>query len=131
MVLKKSLLKKFALSFSEIQKFQQFRYLLIIKSFTDKSIRITLYPLKNKDVIKLNIQDSDMFEDIFYKLTDFLKNYEIIHNSGLIEFNNYFIFECYLKLDLESPEINQIEKFLDNIKNSTTLFSIEKIKFKR
>lgn len=128
---KKSLMKKFSLSSLEIQKFQEFKYILIIKSLTDKCIRITLYPLENRNVIKLKIKDSSLNDGIFYELSEFLKYYDVIHTSGLLELEKEFLFECYCKLDLDSPKLNELENFINNIKKSSTFFNIEKIKFKR
>ncbi len=129
-VFKKSLMKKFSLSPSEIKKFQGFEYILIIKSFTDKCIRLTLYPLENKQVCKLIVKDSNLNDDLFHKLSEYLNQCYVIHAPGLIEHNEEFIFECYLKLDIDSPEKNKLENFMNNIKKSSTFFYIKKIKFK-
>ena len=129
--IKKSLLKKFSLTFSEVQKFHPFTYLLIIKSLTKKSIRITLYPLDTRDVIKLTINTPNEHENMFLKVSEFLKKYEIIHTSGLIEIDKNLLFECYLKGNLKTPQINKLEFFVDSIKSPSTLLDIEKIKFKR
>ena len=129
--IKKSLLRKFSLTHSEVQKFQSFNYLLIIKSLTNKSIRITIYPLENRDVLKLAIKAPNDHEKMFLKISEFLKNYEIIHASGLIEINKNLLLECYIKGRLNSQELNHLDVFLNNIKTSNTFLNIEKIKFKR
>ena len=128
---KKSFMKKLSLTLQEIQEFKKFNYILIIKSIISKSIRITLYPLENRSVFKLKIKDSTIFDDMLHKLLEFLKHYEVIHTSGLIEIEKKYLFECYFKLDLNSPKLNELEIFINNIKKSSTFFKIEKIKFKR
>ena len=95
--IKKSLLRKFSLSYSEAQRFQSFDYLLIIKSLSKISIRITLYPLKTRNVLKLTINAPNDHDEMFLKISEFLKNYEIIHASGLIEINTNLLLECYIK----------------------------------
>ena len=129
--IKKSLLRKFSLSYSEAQRFQSFDYLLIIKSLSKISIRITLYPLKTRNVLKLTINAPNDHDEMFLKISEFLKNYEIIHASGLIEINTNLLLECYIKGRLNTQELNQLDDFLDDIKTSKTFLNIEKIKFKR
>jgi len=129
--IKKSLLRKFSLSYSEAQRFHSFDYLLIIKSLSKISIRITLYPLKTRNVLKLTINAPNDHDEMFLKISEFLKNYEIIHASGLIEINTNLLLECYIKGRLNTQELNQLDDFLDNIKTSKTFLNIEKIKFKR
>lgn len=129
--IKKSLLRKFSLTNYEAQRFQSFNYLLIIKSLTKKSIRITLYPLENRDVLKLTIKAPNDHENMFLKVSEFLKLYEIIHAPGLIEINSNFLLECYIKGRFNTQELNHLYVFLENIKTPNTFLNIEKIKFKR
>jgi len=130
-LIKKSLLKKFSLTDTDIKKFQLFNYLLIIKSLTTKAIRITIYPLENRDVSKLTIKDPNNNENMFLKISEFLKKYNVIHTSGLIELDKNLLFECYLNEGLDTPELKDLKVFLDNIKSSNTSLNFEKIKFKR
>jgi len=104
---------------------------LIIKSLTTKSIRITIYPLENRDVLKLTIKDPNNNENMFLKISEFLRKYNVIHTSGLIEVDKNLLFECYLNEGLDTPELNDLKVFLANIKSSNTSLNFEKIKFKR
>ena len=126
-VIKKSTMKKFSVSLTDIFNEKKYHYILIIKSTTEKCVRITIYPLEDKQIVKLKLRD---IPDIFFNnLSDILKKYDVIHSSGLLEIDGQLFYECYLKIDIESPKIIELKKILDKVKNSSTLFSIEKIKF--
>lgn len=105
-------------------------YLLIIKSLTEKYIRITVYPVEKKNLVKLLIFSKQKDEKQFPKILELLKNYEIIHTSGLIILENQIYYECYLNMDWETKKYKELKTSLKQMKKILKL-KFEKIKLKK
>ena len=130
-VLKKSKLKKFSIPLTLFPNNTDYQFVLVITSSTKNYVRISMYPLKNKNITKLKICGEDVTDKFLNNAMGILKKYNVIHTSGLLEVGEQFTYECYLNMDLESSEMKELKKTLDSIINSSTLFSMEKIKIKK
>ncbi|MFO8019299.1 MAG: hypothetical protein R6U96_11730 [Promethearchaeia archaeon] len=95
-------------------------YILIIKSYTKSYLKITIYPLGEKKVVKILMISEEKDEEILCNAIDILKKYEIIHTSGLMMIKNQIYHECYINMNRETKKykelitsLKQMEKYLE------------------
>ncbi|TFF95852.1 MAG: hypothetical protein EU544_01860 [Promethearchaeota archaeon] len=122
---------KLDISFPQIEKIQDKSYFLVIQSTSPKCSRVTIYPLKKKQILKLSITGTDISETSIERLSDILKDYEIIHTSGLLIKKKELNFECYLNLNFQDPKSKDLKIALNNLRNIFKLINIEEIGLKR
>jgi hypothetical protein len=115
------------LNFRETEKFP---YMLIIQSKAEKCIRITIYPILKKEIIKINLYGYNVSDTIINILSKILKRYEIIHTSGLLIKNKELFYECYINLSLSDYKFQDLKNSIEKIKNKFKKINIEEISLK-
>jgi len=98
-------------------KFKDSSYILIIRLLTKTFAKITIYPLNKDKVLKImfigfDIQDTKVEETIKE-----LRNFKMIHTSGLTTLGNKSYYECYLDVSLGDEDYKDLKRNLDKIKN--------------
>ncbi|TFG13948.1 MAG: hypothetical protein EU535_04085 [Promethearchaeota archaeon] len=114
----------------KIMDLQDSPYLLIIQSTTENNSRITIYPIMNEKIIKLNLIGQDVSNEMVEILSNTLKKYEIIHSSGILKKRKDFFYECYLNFNLSDAKSKDLKTSLDKIKNIFKEIKIEEIGLK-
>ena len=112
---------------------KKYPYLLVIQSIQEDFIRLTIYPVKIKNLIKVSLcglKISDETNMISLSLAKTLQNFEIIHTSGLLKKGNKLYFECYLNLSLSDVKTRVLKAALNKIKNIFKDIRIEEIGLK-
>ncbi len=80
----------------EDEKLINSKYILVIKSKTPECLRLTIYPIANDRITKIIIKEEDISKAQIDALVDILKDFNILHTSGLTSRGSKLIFECYL-----------------------------------
>lgn len=111
---------KINISSLNIKNFKEKQYLLIIQSTIENCIRLSIYPLEKKSVIKITLAGLNQLENAMDELSKILQNFNIIHTSGLILKREEVFYECYLNLNISDERIealkNNIQKIFKKIK---------------
>ncbi len=102
-------------------------YLLVIQSETEKSIRITVYPINKEKILKISLYGSSVPEKALENMIKIVQNYDIIHSSGLCLKKNQLLYECYLNLNLSELKSENLKTSLDKIRNMFKEIIIEEI----
>lgn len=107
---------KFFISKNKISNFDRCPFFLIIQSYTDKYIRITIYPITKSKILKISFLGKKILKNTFDQFLNLIKTFDIIHTSGLISKGDKIFYECYLNHNL-----HEIENSINN--NITTNFN--------
>jgi hypothetical protein len=103
-------------------------YLLIIESRMQTSLRVTIYPIKLKRLVKVSISGiKDLSEKNMAKLSQVFQEHEVIHTSGFIKSGAQFRYECYLGMSPEDPKLKELKRSLDRFANIFKIIKIETI----
>ncbi|MFO7796496.1 MAG: hypothetical protein ACQERB_11260 [Promethearchaeati archaeon] len=101
------------------------KYLLIIKTKTINSLKLTFYPIQNEEIFKITIFEEKFTEKQINDIVGIIKDLNIIHASGLTSKGDKFFYECYLDLYKKN-----FDKALKNLKAITRNLKIEVIGLK-
>lgn len=116
------------LNLSKDKTFQKYRYMLIIQADTKEFSRFMIYPINVNKILKITAFClKENIEELEF-LTSQLKNFDVIHNSGLTVRNDIFIVELYLKLRFTDLKYKDLKTSLDKIKNKYIDIVIEEIR---
>jgi len=118
------------ISLNELNLLENYKYLLIIHSITEQSLRLTIYPINRKKIIKITLFGGNLSDKIFKKVTKILKKFQVIHTSGFLKIKKHLFFECYLNLSLSEEKSKDLKVSLNNIKNIFKEIKIEEIGLK-
>ena len=120
-------------SSSSKKNLKKYPYLLVVQSIQEEFIRLTIYPVKIKNLIKVSLYGlkiSDETNKIYLSLAKTLQKFEIIHTSGLLIKENKLYYECYLNLSLSDVKTRVLKAALNKIKNIFKDIIIEEIGLK-
>ena len=118
------------ISLNEIENLD-YPYFLIIQSTAASCTRLTLYPVNNDKILKLIISGSEVSDKGVEALSNILRNFEIIHTSGLLIKKQQLNYECYLNLTFSDTKYKDLKTSLNNIKNVFNEVIIEEISLKK
>ncbi|MFX0038460.1 MAG: hypothetical protein ACFFCY_04630 [Promethearchaeota archaeon] len=119
------------LSLLNIKNIEDNRFLLIIESVIENSIKISIYPLKKENIIKVTFSTLHFSNEIFDIISSILQNYKVIHTSGILLIETQLYYECYLNLNLDEAKSMGLNASLDKIKNIFKQIKIEEIGLKK
>ncbi len=109
--------------------FKDYSHAFIVESTTEKCMKMTMYPQNTTDIIKLTIQIQDGEDTIIKEFPQILKDYDIIHASGLLKIGEVLVYECYLHLKYNSQEMIILKNILNGISDSSIIIiSFQKVK---
>jgi len=134
MNLTKAVIKKFdgsslfelEIPLKNISKFNK-KYLLVIILETESFIKITIYPIAKKRIIKLSLSDFKIIQRELDMFSEELQDFPIIHSSGLISIGPNSAFECYINLSLTDEKYQDLKILLDKNKSKFNDIKIEEI----
>ena len=115
------------LDLSKNKLFQKDQYILIIQANTKDFSRLMIYPINVNKILKITLSSFKEFVENLDIIFSFLKNFNIIHNSGLTLRDDIFIVELYLKLRFSDSKYKDLKTSLDKIKNKHIDIDIEEI----
>ncbi len=117
---------------SHFKQLDEYPYILVIKSITVDFIKITLYPLKKKRIIKISIRGKNVPKEEVLLILNKLQSYEIVHSSGLCyDSNNQLLYECYLNIDFSTSNVNILQKLLNQYEKNFESILIDEITLKK
>ncbi len=120
------------ISIEGIKCFNECPFLLIIQSYLDTCSKVTIYPIKKEKILKVHFSGSDTSDKTVEILTTTVKNFEIIHTSGLIFKKKQLIYECYLNLNFsDEVKYKDLIASLDNLKPIFKEIKLEEIPLKK
>ena len=105
-------------------------FALIIQSTTENQTKLTIYPIKKERIIKITLFGQNVSDNTSEMLSEIIKNYEIIHSSGLLIKKMKFFYECYLNLNPTDNEYKDLKGSLNKIRNIPLEVKIEDISLK-
>ena len=91
---------------------------------------MTIYPIKKEKIIKISLFGQNVSDNTIERLSEIIKNYEIIHSSGLLIKKMKFFYECYLNLNPTDNEYKDLKGSLNKIRNIPLEVKIEEISLK-
>ena len=106
------------LPLAHIDNLENYNYLLIIRSETNRYTKITIYPIKKQKIIKLTLRGLKKKEEYIEIFSKRLQEYDIIHSTGLVMIERLLFFECYLNLSLNEEKYKDLKTFLDKNKKN-------------
>ena len=95
---------------------KEYPHILIIQSTIENRTKLIIYPIKKEKLIKVSLFGQNITDGIIGILSRILKNYEIIHTSGLLIKKKKLFYECYLNLNLSDIKSKELKASLDKIK---------------
>ena len=102
--------------------------MLIIQADTTNFSRFMIYPINVNMILKITASSlKENIEELEY-LSSCLKDFDIIHTSGLTARNDIFIVEVYLKLRFTDLKYKDLKTSSDKIKNKYIDIDIEEIR---
>ena len=119
------------ISLLDIKDPEKYPFLLIVQSTIEKSIKLSIYPLKNEKIIKVTFSGFNFSNEIFDEISKILQNYQVIHTSGVLLIEKQLFYECYLNLSLGETKTNELNVSLNKIKNIFKEIKIEEIGLKK
>ena len=119
--------KNIELSLTQIDDIENYNYMLIIRSETNRYTRITIYPLKKHKIIKLTLRDIKKIDENAEIFSKNLQKYGIIHSTGLVMIEGLVILECYLNMSLNEEKYKDLIFFLDKNKKNIKEIQIMEI----
>lgn len=122
---------KIILSLLDIKDLEKTPYLLIVKSIIENAIKLSIYPLKKKEIMKITFSAFNFTDEILYRISKILQNYQIIHTSGVLLINKQLYYECYLNLSFDDANAIGLKASLNKIKNIFKQIKIEEIGLKK
>ncbi|MBN1800733.1 MAG: hypothetical protein JW891_04460 [Candidatus Lokiarchaeota archaeon] len=120
--------RKKIIPFKNHQFFKDYSYAFIVESATEKCIKMTIYPQNTSNIIKLAIQIPDGEGNIVKEFPQILKDYGLLHASGLLKVGEIMVYECYLNVKYNSIEMETLKKILNGIANPSIIISFQKVK---
>jgi hypothetical protein len=115
------------LSLDQIKSLNDCKYLLVIQSIIEKSIKLTLYPVNKSKIIKVSLFGLKLSKKTLKEISKILQKYEVIHSSGLLKIKNSLMYECYLNLSLTEKQSEDLNSSLEKINNIFKKVKIEEI----
>lgn len=98
-------------------KFKGYPNILVVRLLTKKFAKLSIYPLKSTKIVKIILSGFDFQNAMIQDTIKKLKNYNIIHTSGLTSLGKRAYYECYLDLSFSDKEYKYLKSVLDNVKN--------------
>ena len=98
-------------------KFEDYTNILVIRLLTNKFAKFSIYPLKSSKIVKIVLIGFDFQNKMIQDTIKQLKNYNIIHTSGLTSLGKRSYYECYLDISMSDKDYKYIKSDLDNVKN--------------
>ncbi|TFG16481.1 MAG: hypothetical protein EU531_06365 [Promethearchaeota archaeon] len=98
-------------------KFKDSSYILIVRLLTKTYAKLTIYPLNKDRILKIIFIGFDIKNIKIEETIKELRNFKIIHASGLTTLGNKSYYECYLDLSLGDEDYKDLKRNLDKIKN--------------
>ena len=111
-------------------KFNECPYILIVRLSTKTFAKLTIYPLNRDRVLKINFLGFDIQDKDVKGIIKQLKNFSIIHTSGITILGKKSYYECYLELCIDDEDYIDLKNVLDKIKNVFEDIKIEEIYIK-
>jgi len=71
-------------------------YYLVIYSVHKEYTKIFIYPLDSSLVLKLILSGKNINSESINKIINVLKNFKILHSSGIVSVNDKFLYEVYI-----------------------------------
>ncbi|MHA2397417.1 MAG: hypothetical protein ACXADU_00830 [Promethearchaeota archaeon] len=115
------------LSLDQIKSLNDCKYLLVIQSIIEKSIKLTVYPVNKSKIIKVSLFGLKLSKKTLKTISKILQKYEVIHSSGILKIKNSLTYECYLNLSLTEKQSEDLNSSLNKIKNIFKQVKIEEV----
>ena len=117
-------------SLNEINS-EEVPYLLIVNSTTIECVRITIYPIKKRKIIKIRVSGADKTENFFEHISKIIQNFEVLHTSGLLKRGEHLYYEFYLNLNKSDEKYEDLIAAIDKIRYIFKEIKIEEIGLKK
>lgn len=115
------------LSMDQIKNLNDCKYLLVIQSIIENSIKLVVYPVNRNKIIKVSLFGLNLSKKTLKEISKILQKYEVIHSSGILKIKKHLLYECYLNLDLSEKKSKDLNLLLGKIKNIFKQVKIEEI----
>lgn len=121
----------FKIPILEIKELEKYPFLLVIQSVIENNIKLSIYPLKKEKIVKVSLSGFNLSNEIFQGISKILRNFQLIHTSGVIFLEKRLFYECYLNISLSEEKTKNLKASFNNIKNIFEEIKIEEIGLKK
>ena len=104
-------------NFPQSEKFKQCKFVLVIRADTTNFTRLMIYPIDAKKILKLFFVIAKDQVGKIRELPSKFKNFEVIHNSGLILRKDKYIGEIYFNLSYSDSKYKDLKTYLNRNKS--------------
>jgi len=118
-------------SFSDIISSKEAPYLLVVKSASSECIRLTIYPIKKKRIIKIKLSGAETIENFLEHFSKIIKDFEVLHTSGLMKKGEHLYYEFYLNVNKSDDKYKDLIASIDTIRYIFKEIKIEEIGLKK
>ncbi|MCK4286326.1 MAG: hypothetical protein KAX18_08985 [Candidatus Lokiarchaeota archaeon] len=103
------------------------KYLLVVQSFIENSIKLAIYPINKDKIIKVSLCSLKLSKKILKEISKILQKFQVIHTSGFLKIEKQLLYECYLNLRFSEKKSEDLKTSLEKIKNIFKKIKIEEI----
>ncbi|MBY9003014.1 MAG: hypothetical protein KGD73_03500 [Candidatus Lokiarchaeota archaeon] len=107
--------------------FQKSQFILVIQSNSKDFSKFMIYPLNVNKILKITVSNVKEIVKELEQFYSILKDFNIIHNTGLTVRKDIFVVEIYLNLRFSDSKYKDLKTSLDKIKNKYIDIDIEEI----
>jgi len=118
-------------SFLDILSSKEAPYLLVVKSASSECIRLTIYPIKKKRIIKIIISEVDIIENFLEHFSKIIQDSQVLHTSGLVKKGKQLYYEFYLNINKSDDKYKDLIASIDKIRYIFKEIKIEEIGLKK
>ena len=123
-VFKKS---NFEIQIIDIKELNKYPFFLVIQAVVEHYIKLSIYPLNEEKVTKVSLTSSNFSSENFDDLSRILREYRVIHTSGVVLIENRFFYECYLIMSEDKEKSKNLKASFNKIKSKFEEIKIEEI----
>ena len=117
----------FEIQVINIKDLSKFPFLLVIQSVVEHYIKLLIYPLSEEKITKVSLSNFNFSHENFEELSIILREYNVIHTSGIVLIEKRFFYECYLLMSKNEEKSKNLKASFNKIKNKFDEIKIEEI----
>ncbi len=117
----------FEIQIIDIKDLNKFPFFLVIQAVVEHNIKLSIYPLKEEKITKVSLSSFNFSSENFDELSRILREYRVIHTTGVILIENRFFYECYLNISKDEEKSKNLKASFNKIKSKFVKIKIEEI----
>ena len=117
----------FEIQIIDIKDLNKYPFFLVIQAVVEHNIKLSIYPLNVEKVTKVSLSSFNFSSENFDELSRILREYKVVHTSGVIFIEKRFFYECYLIMSKNEEKSKNLKASFNKIKSKFEEIKIEEI----